>query len=77
MAAAVATVAATLEGQIWEVASRLQAAELAQPAETRPNNTTTTIDTENGTVSVTFTAPATFSISGAGALVASPTAYLP
>ncbi|MDZ7970510.1 MAG: hypothetical protein RM368_37230 [Nostoc sp. DedSLP03] len=77
MADSVETVATTLEGQLWELAVRAQAAELAIPAETRPNNVTTTIDTENQTVAVTFTSPATFTVSAAGALVAAPTPYLP
>ena len=77
MAAAATLVATTLEGQLWEAAVRAQSAELAIPADTRPNNVQTTIDTENQTVSVTFTSPATFAVSSAGALVASPTAYLP
>lgn len=77
MAASVTTTATTLEGQLWEVAVRAQVAELAIDPATRPNNVTTTIDTENQTVSVTFTAPATFSVSSSGALVASPTTYLP
>ncbi len=77
MAAAIDTVSTTLEGQLWEVALRVQVAELAVDPATRPNNVTTTIDTENQTVSVTFTSPATFSVSAGGALVAAPTAYLP
>lgn len=77
MAASVETTATTLEGQLWEVAVRAQVAELAIAPEDRPNNVTTTIDTENQTVAVTFTAPATFSVNASGALVASPTPYLP
>jgi hypothetical protein len=77
MAAAIDTTATTLEGQLWEVANRVQIAELNEPVETRPTNVTTTVDTENQTVSVTFTAPATFTISATGALIASPTPYLP
>jgi hypothetical protein len=77
MAASVTTVATTLEGQLWEVAVRAQIAELAIPVETRPNNIQTSIDTENQLVTITFSAPATFGISATGALVATPTAYLP
>lgn len=77
MAAAATLVATTLEGQIWESAVRAQVAELAIAEADRPNNIQTTIDTENKTVSVTFTAPATITIGSTGALVASPTAYLP
>lgn len=76
MAASVTTTATTLEGQLWELAIRTQNAELADTTN-NPNNIQTTIDTENRTVSITFTAPATFAVSSAGALVASPTAYLP
>ena len=77
MANAVSLTATTLEGQLWEAAVRTQVAELAIPVADRPNNVQTTIDTENQTVSVTFTAPATFSVNSSGALVASPTPYLP
>ena len=77
MANAATLTATTLEGQLWEVAVRAQVAELAIPVADRPNNVQTTIDTENQTVSVTFTASATFSISSVGALEASPTPYLP
>lgn len=77
MAAAITSTATTLEGQIWELAISAQIAELAIPVETRPNNIQTNIDTENQLVSVTFSVPATFSLSGTGALVASPTPYLP
>ncbi|MCL6750066.1 hypothetical protein KBT16_03370 [Nostoc sp. CCCryo 231-06] len=77
MATGVTPVATILEGQLWEIAVRVQVAELAIDPATRPNNIQTTIDTENQTVSVTFSCPATFSLSSSGALVASPTAYLP
>jgi hypothetical protein len=77
MAAAIDTTATTLEGQLWEVANRVQLAEAQIPIEDRPTNVTTTVDTENSTVSVTFTAPATFTIGTTGALIASPTPYLP
>jgi hypothetical protein len=77
MAASVTLVATTLEGQLWEAAIRAQIAELTIPAETRPNNIQTAIDTENQLVTITFSAPATFSVNSAGALVATPTAYLP
>ncbi|MDZ8136323.1 MAG: hypothetical protein RM049_13605 [Nostoc sp. DedQUE04] len=77
MAASVTTVATTLEGQLWEVAVRAQIAELAIDPADRPNNIQTSIDTENQLVTITFSAPATFSVSAAGALVATPTAYLP
>lgn len=77
MAAAVASTATSLEGQLFETANRIQAAELEQPIETRPNNIQVTLDRENETISVVFTSPATFSIDGTGKLVASPTPYLP
>ena len=77
MAAAATLVATTLEGQLWETAVRAQVAELAIAEADRPNNVQTTIDTENKTVSVTFTAPAAITVSASGALVAAPTAYLP
>jgi hypothetical protein len=77
MAASVETTATTLEGQLFEIANRVQLAELAQPVETRPNNIQVALDTENGTISITFSAPATFTIGAAGQLVASPAPYLP
>lgn len=77
MAASVQTTATTLEGQLWELAVQTQIAELAVPAETRPNNVQTNIDTENGTVSITFTCDATFTVGAGGQLVAAPTPYLP
>lgn len=77
MAAAATLVATTLEGQVWETAVRAQVAELAIPVDERPNNVQTTIDTENSTVSVTVTMPATITIGSTGALVAAPTSYLP
>lgn len=76
MAAAVVTNATTLEGQLWETAIKVQLAELAVPAETRPNNIQTTLDVENGTISITFSCPATFTLNGTGGFVAVPTSYL-
>jgi hypothetical protein len=77
MAASIGSNATTLEGQLWETALRVQLAELAIDAATRPNNIQVNVDTENQIVSVTFSVPATFSVSADGSLVASPTAYLP
>ncbi|MBD2503416.1 hypothetical protein [Anabaena azotica] len=77
MAAAVQTTATTLEGQLFEVANRVQLAELSQPADARPNNVQVALDPEGGTVSITFSAPASFTIGAAGQLVATPVAYLP
>lgn len=77
MAVSITSNATSLEGQIWELAVHAQIAELAIDAATRPNNIQTNIDTENQLVSVTFSVPATFSLSSEGALVASPTPYLP
>ena len=77
MAAAIPTTANTLEGQLFEIANRVQLAELSQPEENRPNNIQVNLDTENGTLSLTFSAPATFSINSSGQLVATPTPYLP
>ncbi|MBU7587245.1 MAG: hypothetical protein KAF91_31100 [Nostoc sp. TH1S01] len=76
MAASVETNATTLEGQLWEVAIKTQLAELAVPADTRPNNIQTTLDVENGSISITFTCPATFTVNATGGLVAVPTPYL-
>lgn len=76
MAAAITPTALTLEGQLWEIALQMQLAELAIPSATRPNNIQVNVDPEGQTVSITFSAPASFTISSAGALVASPTPYL-
>jgi hypothetical protein len=76
MAASVTTVATTLEGQLWELALRVQLAEKADTTN-NPNNIQASVDTENQLISITFSAPASFTVNSAGALVASPTAYLP
>jgi hypothetical protein len=77
MAASIASSATTLEGQLWETALRVQLAELAIDAATRPNNIQVNVDTENQIVSLIFSSPATLSLGSDGSLVASPTAYLP
>jgi hypothetical protein len=43
---------ASLEQQVYVAALELQKLELALPADTRPNNTTVTFDTEESTVSI-------------------------
>jgi hypothetical protein len=43
---------ASLEQQAYVAALELQKLELALPADTRPNNTTVTFDTEESTVSI-------------------------
>ncbi|NEU77394.1 hypothetical protein PI95_034225 [Hassallia byssoidea VB512170] len=77
MAAAITSTATTLEGQLWEAALRVQFAELSMPAETRLNNIQVNTDTENQVLSIVFSAPASFTLSSDGALVAAPTPYLP
>lgn len=76
MAASVQTNSTSLEGQLWELAVKAQLAELAVPEETRPNNVTTTVDIDAGTIAVTFTTPATFSVNADGSLKVIPTPYL-
>ena len=65
MASAATLTATTLEGQAREVARLMQAAELAIPAETRPDNVQIATDFENLTVNITISLPVTLSGSGA------------
>jgi hypothetical protein len=64
MAAAITTTATTLEGQLLEVAGAMQAAELAVPEETRPDNVQILPDAESGTITVSVNMEAAFSASG-------------
>lgn len=75
MAASRTTVATTLEAQMLEVASAMQIAELADTTN-NPNNVQVTPDFEAGTVSITATLPATFSLNTDGSLKVIPTVYL-
>lgn len=59
MALPIASTADSLEGQVFETAQALQAAELAEPAATRPNNVSIGIDTEASQISITATLPVT------------------
>ena len=65
MASAATLTATTLEGQAREVARLMLAAELAIPAETRPDNVQIATDFENRTVNITISLPVTLSGSGA------------
>jgi len=76
MAAAIPTTATTLEGQMWEVANRIQNAELALPEAERPNAVTIGIDREANTITVTATFDATTTVNASGQLVIEPVAYL-
>jgi hypothetical protein len=67
------TSATSLEQQAYLVALELQKLELAIPAETRPNNTTITFDTEAATVSFTVNLDTNLTISGGNAVIAAKT----
>ncbi|MEM7554082.1 MAG: hypothetical protein AAF378_08275 [Cyanobacteria bacterium P01_A01_bin.84] len=62
---------------LLELATQLQASELAVPEETRPNNLTIAIDAEEGTASITATIPVTFALDSSGQLVVTATDYIP
>ncbi len=66
MSAAITTTASTLSEQFIEVASALQAAEVAALAadENAANNINITADSDDGTITVTATLPASLSGSG-------------
>lgn len=64
MAAPITTTATNLVAQLLEVAGAVQAAELAIPEETRPDNISFTPDTEGGTISISVSLPVTFSSAG-------------
>lgn len=64
MAAAATLTSDTLEKQALEVCRLLQLAEQALPADTRPNNVQIAPDTENLTIGITLSLPATFSGTG-------------
>lgn len=76
MAAAITTTATTLEGQLFEVVSAVQAAELAQPEASRPNRVTVAFDTEAETVAIGITFDVTMTRAGSN-LTFAPVAYLP
>jgi hypothetical protein len=76
MAQPIVTKSTTLEGQLWEVANAMQAAEQLVEGASRPNRITTNIDTEGKTVGVTFSGASITNISDTGALVILPEAYL-
>lgn len=77
MAASVTLQSTTLEGQLIEVAVLIQNAELALPIETRPDNIQITPDIEGGTITVTFSVPATATVNATGNLTLVPSTYLP
>jgi hypothetical protein len=62
---------------LLEIAQLLQAAELAVPEETRPNNVSISIDLETGTASVTATLPVSAVVSSTGTIVVAATDYIP
>ena len=67
MAAPITTSAASLEKQLYEVALALVQAELAVPAEERPDNATVTYDIEGGTVAIAATLNTTLIANGSTA----------
>lgn len=66
-----------LSAALAEISFRLQAAELAVPEETRPNNISVTIDAEAGTAAITATLPVTISLNADGEAVVVATDYIP
>ena len=68
--------AASLEEQGYLIALELQKQELAQPAESRPDNAQITFDTEASTVAVAYTLETTLTVTG-GSAVIGVTPYLP
>lgn len=76
MAAAFTTTATTLEGQILELVREAQQAELAIPADERPNNVTIAVDFEALQATLTVTIPITMSDTSSGIIVNAGT-YLP
>lgn len=62
--------ATSLEQQAYLVALELQKLELAIPADTRPNNTSITFDTEAATVSFTVNLDTVMTINGGNAVIA-------
>lgn len=76
MAAAITTTSTTLEGQLFEVANAVQAAELALPEASRPNRITIGYDTETLTVTISANFNVNNVVSGSQSTF-SPVAYLP
>ena len=68
--------ATSLEQQAYLVGLELQKQELAQPAETRPDNAQVTFDTEGSTVAIAFTLDTTLSVTNGNAVIGVST-YLP
>lgn len=64
MSAAITSTATHLPGQFFEISRALQAAELALPEATRPNNITIAVDTEAGSVTISATVPVVLGGSG-------------
>jgi hypothetical protein len=67
MAATVTLTATSLEGQVLEAASALQAAEASMPTETRKNFITITPNPDGGFVQIVANLPATM-VTAAGGL---------
>ena len=64
MSKAISTKATTLSGQVVEVCNALQQAELAVAQENRPENINITSDSEEGTITIAATIPATLTGTG-------------
>jgi len=60
----------------WAIAQKLHAAELAKPADTRPNNITISADFENGNGTIAVTLPMTTAIDATGKIVVTAVDYL-
>ena len=60
MAKAITLVSTTAEGQMAELAGKIQLLEITDTAGNQPNNMSIVPDAEAGTVAITFTSDATF-----------------
>lgn len=76
MAASIVTTSVTAEGQIFELANKLQELEHAIPEASRPNRVTVTLDTEGRTIAIAVALDAVIAPVGAD-LKVTPIAYLP
>ena len=68
--------ATNLPAAFLEMSQKLSAAELAVPADTRPNNITIAVDVEGGAATVTASIPIAVTADASGRLVVSASDYL-
>ncbi len=76
MAATITTVSTSLEGQAFEIATKMQELELAVDADIRPNRVSITPNFEDKNVDVTLSIPFTFAQDTSGNIVISAATYL-